>query len=57
MNKAIANAAVNEAINQVAAHYGTTPEMVRVAMASGNEKIRAYVVKIASTAARMVAFN
>lgn len=57
MNKAMANAAVVEAINQVANHYGTTPDMVRLAMANGNEKIRGYVAKIAADACRLATFN
>jgi len=52
--KELASALVNEAVNKVAEHYNTTPDMVRLAMATGNEKIKAYVISIASGAGKMV---
>ena len=54
MNKEMINAAVNESINQVAKHYNTTPDMVRLAITNGDEKIKGYVAKMAKEALSMV---
>lgn len=50
MNKELINKAVAESINMVAKHYNTTPDMVRLAIANGDEKIKGYVAKMTKEA-------